>query len=345
MRCQRAGRRSEVNSREGDGGSRAPWEARETSARSAQRDNRATRHAAAPHRSATPPRAKSRRAPDASSRAMERGVTDLRSHLERGIAIRATLAHHDARNAMPSRTTRLVTRRLRASRNSRNETPPRATATQGVTDSRAHLERGRRRLARAMGGAGDTGATRRSRNAFARDRDARRRMTWRPGTRSSARVSAFRRPGLAQSRRVEARRISAHDSDIRDATPAQLARRNAFARTIATRVRTRPRSPWNLDSPTRARVSGEGGGGSRAPWEAREASARSDDRNKTAGRCSTREQRETRASLIHEKAGAPKASRPGRALVVRLARRRHPRREAREPSPRLATLAHEASAR
>lgn len=183
------------------------------------------------------------------------------------------------------------------------------------------------------------------RNAFVSNRDARRRMTWRPGTRSSARVSAFRRPGLAQSRRVEARRISAHDSDTRNATPAQLARRNAFARTIATRVRTRPRSPWNLDSPTRARVSCDGGGGSRAPWEAREASARSDDRNKTAGRCSTREQRETRASLIHEKAGPPKASRPGRALVVRLARRRHPRREAREPSPRLATMAHEASAR
>ena len=148
MRCQRAGRRSEVNSREEDGGSRAPWEARESSARSAQRDNRATRHAAAPHRSATPPR-ESRDALRTRPRtpwnvesptcarisSEDRNTRDTRASRR---SQRDAFARDSKRNA---RTTRLVTRRLRASRNSRNETPPRATATQGVTDSRTSRAR------------------------------------------------------------------------------------------------------------------------------------------------------------------------------------------------------------
>lgn len=37
-------------------------------------------------------------------------------------------------------------------------------------------------------------------------------MAWRLGTRGSARVSAFRRPSLAQSRRVEARTIATRNA-------------------------------------------------------------------------------------------------------------------------------------
>ena len=83
------------------------------------------------------------------------------------------------------------------------------------------------------------------RNAFARNRDARRRMTWRPWTRSGARVSAFRRPSLAHSRRVEARRPCAHGRDTRA--------RDASLCAIVTSIRPRPRVTWNMESEVRAR--------------------------------------------------------------------------------------------
>lgn len=100
------------------------------------------------------PRAKPRRAPDASSRAMERGVTDLRADLERGIAICATLTHHarsrqqprNARDGMSIATlarhnatvsaTRVTlatrnarSRRIKSQRNSRNATPTQRSAS------------------------------------------------------------------------------------------------------------------------------------------------------------------------------------------------------------------------
>lgn len=190
--------------------------------------------ALAPRRSAMPPRTRSRnshlatlvtrclrnsRNETPSSAAATQGVTDLCAHLERGIATRETLAR-----SRPScaRSLRVRNRYAHPDASSRD-------MDHCVTDSRAHLERGRRRFARAMGGARGIDAKRRS------QRDTR-------ATRAT-------------------RRLRARDRDTRT--------RNAFARAIATRVRTRPRSPWNMESPTRARISCDGVTDSRAIGGAR----------------------------------------------------------------------------
>ena len=232
-----------------------------------------------------------RRARNATQRAMEHGVTDLRAQLEQGIATRATLAR--SRPSCACASVCAIATRIR--------TRPRVTWNM-KSPTRAHLERERRRFARAIGGARAIGATRRSQrdirnatiatpaqlaqrkvlhdmavrdDAHSRHVEARRlhaqpqraygrvlacRGTWshrlarasrarhrREATIATLAATAMRR--ARHSRRIKARRsarmiVTLATRHSRNATPP---------RAIATRIRTRPRVPWNMESQTCAR--------------------------------------------------------------------------------------------
>ena len=211
----------------------------------------------------------------------------------------------------------------------------------GVTDLRAHLERGRRWFARHGRRARhrrEATITTRARRNKPSTRDDRNTVP----LRARLRHSRYARNAFAQSRR--------NACDARDSNAQRNPKASRQRRTKRNARDTQPRRKAPHDMATReeggACVSTFRRSGLARSRRVKAQGLRAHDRgsNHNATRA-TLVQRETRASRIHEKADPPKASRPRRAFVVRVARRRHPRREAREPSPRLATMTHEASAR